>query len=75
MEEAGSVGVNMISSAHRVILYSLSRMDIPEIEAWVLIFCARGSIKRVNIIGDRGHPCLFPLVIWNLSNSMPSVRT
>lgn len=39
------------------------------------MYSARGSIKRANINGDRGHPCLVPFVIENVREKKPEVKT
>lgn len=40
-----------------------------------LMHSAKGSMRRVKIIGQRGHPCLVPLVIWMVLDIIPEVRT
>lgn len=48
---------------------------MPDMETLSRIFCANGSINRVKISGDMGHPCLPPFVMLNLLESMPSAKT
>lgn len=35
-----------------------------------LIDSARGSIIKVKIRGEKGHPCLVPLEIWKVSDAL-----
>lgn len=36
--------------------------------------CARGSMINANISGDKGHPCLVPLVITSSEERAPDVN-
>lgn len=65
----------MTSSAKRLILCSFPSIWNPEIGLDVLMGSARGSMARSKIIGDRGQPCLLPLVIWNVDEIISATYT
>lgn len=58
---AGEVRNKMLSSANKFMSWGLSWRGKPVILGWDLILSASGSIRRLKIEGDRGHPCLVPL--------------
>lgn len=74
-EAYGSDSVKMTSSKNSEILWCLPWQEIPWIKGWVLIFSASGSMTKAKTNGDRGHPCLVPLVIQKFLENMPSVYT
>lgn len=44
-------------------MLDLSQNRKPEISVWKRKLSANGSIIRLNIVGDKGQPCLVPLDI------------
>lgn len=65
----------IISSAKRVMGCLVVPSCIPDICGSERIFSARGSMIRLNIVGERGHPCLVPLEITNFLERRPEVKT
>lgn len=61
------------SSANRLLLCSLDPIQKPNRLALDLMCSAKGSIKRLKMSGDRGHPCLVPFDIWNGLESISDV--
>ncbi len=66
---------NKVSSAHREIEWTEEPNWIGVICLHCLMNCAMGSIDRLNIRGERGHPCLVPLQILKISEVYPLVDT
>lgn len=73
-EEACSVSVRLILSAKRVILWFCYATCIPGIDVVLCYVWAKGSIIKVKISGDRGHPCL-PFKVAKGSDRIPLVNT
>lgn len=64
-EDVGLVSMRMTSSANRLILYVLWPISKPVILGFCLMCSTRGSMSRLKISGDNGHPCLVPLIMAN----------
>lgn len=62
-----------MSSANRFMSWGLPCREKPVMLGWVLILSASGSISRLKIEGDRGHPCLVPLDMVKVVDSMLDV--
>lgn len=69
------VNIKITSSANRLILWSCVLMGNLDIWVFILICSAKGSISRLKIRGDRGHPCLVSLVIWKGEERILGVYT
>lgn len=54
----------------RLTVWVLLRKVRPVMLGYDLIISARGSIRRLNMEGKRGHPCLVPLVKGNGRESL-----
>lgn len=67
--------ITITSSANRLILCSIDPILKPVIDRFVLICSARGSIMRLKISGESGHPCRVPLVILNGLDSISELYT
>lgn len=60
-----------MSSANKPNLCTSWPMVIPLISGEERIYSAKGSIGRENISGDKGQPCLVPLVKEKFLDSIP----
>lgn len=67
--------ITRISSAYRLILCSVPRVFRPDNLEELRIVSASGSIRIAKIIGDRGQPCLVPLVMGKKREKNPEVET
>lgn len=70
-EMSGLVSVSIMSSANKPNLCTSWPMVIPLISGEERIYSAKGSIARENISGDKGQPCLVPLVKEKFLDSIP----
>lgn len=67
MEMSGSDRNRRVSSAYKLSLNSLWPLINLLIFILFLIACSRGSITNANKSGERGQPCLVPLLWGNNS--------
>lgn len=71
----GLVSIRITSSANKLLYGGLWLNVNPEKRSWEQIDSAKGSIMRLNIDGDRGHPWQVPLVIGKDLEITPDVKT
>lgn len=64
-----------MSSAYKLILGSVLWNLRPDSPGKLRIVPARGSIRRAKIYGERGQPCLVPLVMGKEWEKKPEVKT
>lgn len=65
----------MIYFSNKLMMWGLALNRKPVISGSERMFSARGSISKLNIIGESGQPCLVPLEIKNVFDNMFSVYT
>ena len=63
--------IKKVSSAYCPIFISLVPIFIPRISCSCFIFCAKGSIARINKYGDQGSPCRHPRPSSKNSEQLP----
>lgn len=74
-EVSGLVSIKITSSAKRLTTCLRPFIGNPWISGFCLKLEARGSISKLNISGDNGHPCRVPFVIPKGFESIPEVYT
>lgn len=71
----GLVSSNIASSANKLIVCMLEPNWKPLIEVCDLMASAKGSIIRLKIVGDRGHPWRVPLFMLKGEDRKPGEYT
>lgn len=72
---SGLVRNRITSSANRLMVSMLEPNWKPGIKGCVLIASARGSIIRLKMVGERGHPCLVPFEMLKGVDRKPAEYT